>query len=84
MCSMQPSPPEFNFHTTVAVLRGGTGKGSRHVALEGGMALIDCSDAVLGRSAENRGEPGLTQRRIWKGRDSNPRPRHYECRALTS
>ena len=20
----------------------------------------------------------------WKGRDSNPRPRHYECRALTS
>lgn len=19
----------------------------------------------------------------WKGRDSNPRPRHYECRALT-
>ena len=20
----------------------------------------------------------------WKGRESNPRPRHYECRALTS
>jgi hypothetical protein len=23
-------------------------------------------------------------RNWWKGRDSNPRPRHYECHALTS
>ena len=28
--------------------------------------------------------PFARSREWWLGRDSNPRPRHYECRALTS
>jgi hypothetical protein len=28
--------------------------------------------------------PERTRKKWWKGRESNPRPRHYECRALTS
>jgi integrase len=33
---------------------------------------------------EERKSRESKRNRWWKGRDSNPRPRHYECRALTS
>lgn len=50
-----------------------------------GDAVIIEYPAFQGISGEFRDRLSRREiRKVWLGRDSNPRPRHYECHALTS